>query len=910
MVTGEPGSPVDSKPETPVPSAPESRDNSSTVAHTASGSSDRVGTTHARVPDTLAAQQPNRLFRWLFRRYFSHIEVDPRWGEVVRDAADRGSVVYVMRAVSLLDFLCLDYLTRTFALPLVRFVNNLGSLKVSPSNPRSRFYRWRGKDAGDGDLRDTLSQNDSALMFLRRPPGLFGNRRKGRALAHDPLRLLVRTQRGMSRPLMLVPQTFVWGKLPGNQEESLWSLLLGSSDWPGRVRTFFRFLMNYRNAVLRASAPFNLGEFVHEHRELDDEELANKVGYALLSRMERERGLVLGPVKKSPHRLREEILRSHRLRKHIDSVSRGQDRTAREVEREVNRELKKLCASPEPYVLEVLKRGLDHVWNRIYDGVVVDQEGLERVRDAARKGPLVLLPSHKSHVDYLVLSHVFYTHQLSPPLIAAGDNLSFWPLGSLLKRAGAFFIRRSFKGRKLYSALVDTYIRKVLLEGHHVELFIEGGRSRTGKLLAPKFGILSMIVDACLALPNRNIHFVPISLGYELIVEQQSYVDELTGADKQQENIGGLLKTPEVLRSRYGRLYIQFGEVTPFERMRSEALASAPTRASRTSGVPGENGARFTPAARRNLIQKIGHQAVYEINRVTMVTPAALAAISLMSHRRRGVRRSSLESSMQSLRDTLIRVGARLARPISREDWLTGATIDEALRLLEDGKLVTTHGEERDTIYTIPEERRIALEYYKNNIVHFFVPYALISSALKVDGGEPISEELLRERVKRLSRLFKYEFMYRADTDYDQIFDDALRQMIDSGEIERLVDRIHIGHGRSGARVSIYSNMIRTYFEAYLLAARGLSHVNAGPMSQKEWVRRTLALGQRMYLAGELEHRESLSKHKLENATLALRDYGLAKVSSNGQISLTPAAPGAPVDQALRLEKRILRYLL
>src|SRR5690606_10619482 len=141
---------------------------------------------------------------------------------------------------------------------------------------------------------------------------------------------------------------------------------------------------------------------------------------------------------------------------------------------EINRELRKLCATPDLYTLALLHRLLDRVWHKIYDGIDVDKDGLDRVREAARKGPLILLPSHKSHVDYLVLSDVFYTHQLSPPLIAAGDNLSFWPLGPVLRRGGAFFIRRSFKGKRLYSAAVNTYMRKLLLDGHHIELFIEG----------------------------------------------------------------------------------------------------------------------------------------------------------------------------------------------------------------------------------------------------------------------------------------------------------------------------------------------------------------------------------------------------------------------------------------------------
>jgi glycerol-3-phosphate O-acyltransferase len=478
---------------------------------------------------------------------------------------------------------------------------------------------------------------------------------------------------------------------------------------------------------------------------------------------------------------------------------------------------------------------------------------------------------------------VFYSHQISPPVIAAGDNLSFWPLGPILRRAGAFFIRRSFRGKKLYSAIVDTYVRKLLLDGHHIELFIEGGRSRTGKLLPPKFGILSMLVDACLALPGRKVHYVPISVGYELIVEQQSYMDELAGGEKQKENIGGLLKTPEVLRSRYGRLYIQFGEVLTFDKLLAEALDA--------SGHAAADARELDEVARRNIVQRIGHRAVYEINRVTVVTPVALVSACLMAHRRRGLSRTHLDDMANLLRDVLRRLGARLAPTIDDPGVLNARAIEEAVSLLRDGKLVTQHGEGKDAVFTVPEERRLALEYYKNNILHFFVPSALISAALLVEGKEPVSEHALRERVRKISRLFKYEFMYRADKDFDDIFADALDDMLQAGEAERFVDRVRVADGKVGARLEIYAVMIRTYFEAYLVAARGALDLPAEGIARKDWLKRTLALGQRLYLAGEIEERESIAKPKLENAILVLRDHGLLTISAKG--NLEPEREGA-----------------
>ncbi|HEX5657525.1 MAG TPA: 1-acyl-sn-glycerol-3-phosphate acyltransferase [Polyangiales bacterium] len=819
--------------------------------------------------------------RWASNRLFRHIELDPRWTQAVRAAAERGTVVYVMRSLSVLDFLCLDYLTKAHRLPHIQFVNDLGLWILEPFGRGSRkrsTYELKEEAASFGK---TLAQHGSALLFLRRPPSLGRPSRKGERLDEaDLVREMVVAQRKTQWPILLVPQTFMWGKSAAQHEQKALDFLLGPVEWPGRVRTIMNFALNYRNALMRTGDPFDLKAFLDANPALSDSEAADQVRYALLRRMERERTLVVGPNKKTPQRLREEIARSPRLRKQVDALVNATGRSVDDVHEEVDEELRKLCATPDDSVLRVLHNVLDRVWNKIYDGIDVDQEGLQRVREAARNGPLVLLPSHKSYIDFLVLSDIFWMNQLPPPLIVAGENLSFWPLGWIARHGGAFFIKRSFKGNKLYSAIVDTYIRRILLDGHHVELFIEGGRSRTGKLLPPKFGILSMLVDACLALKDKPISFVPISIGYELLVEQQSYVHELSGGDKQAENISGLLKTPEVLRSRYGRLYIQFGEVLSFDKLLEEARAEAPVARLSELG----------PVARRNLVQRIGHLTTYEINRVTVVTPAALIATAFMVHRRRGMNRATLSELATLLRDVLRQLGARLAPTIDHHGPINHKALELAVGLLRDGKLVAQHGEGEDAVYTVPDDKRTALEYYKNNIIHFFVPRALISAALLVREDErAVSEHALRERVRKISRLFKYEFMYRADKDFDQIFDDALNEMLDAGELERFVDRVRptddLGH-----RVTIYAAMLRSYFEAYMLAGRAVLELPPEGMPRKDWTKRALQLGERLYLSGEIEDREAISKHKLETAFQLLRDLGLVTAGGKGMVEPAPKA--------------------
>ncbi len=878
---------------------------------------------------TPAVYQPSPLWRWIYDKFFQHIQVDETWEPTVRAAAARGLVAYVGRSVSFLDFVSLDYLTKRRDLPQIRFCNDMGMSVVEPFGRGSKRLRLRRPVPDDRALAETIRQGGSPLLFLRRPPALGEG--GGGDVEVDLIRTLVEMQRRIDRPILLVPQTIVWTKRPATADRTWTDLLFGPAEWPGRARVLLQFLFNHRNALLRTGEPFDVGAFLAEHQELTDAQAADAIRYALLRRMERERTLVLGPAAKTSTRIRDELLRSPRLRKHIEQAARDAKKSPASVQREAERDLSRLCAAPDITVIDLFHRFLERfVWNRIYDGLVVDKEGIERVRDAARRGPLVLLPSHKSHVDYLILSDALYTQGLAPPLIAAGENLSFFPLGPILRRSGAFFIRRSFKGRRLYPQLVDAYIRKVLVEGWNVEVFIEGGRSRTGKLLPPKLGILSMIVDASLQLRDREITFVPVSIGYERIIEEGSYVRELSGGEKQPETIGGLLGARRVLRSKYGRLYLQFGELMPFAGLVDEALAlsTKAEESTETDPAPAPDAieSTLTPSQRRGLVQRIAHRVTYEINLATVVTPSALMATTLMVHKRRGISHGQLVRSAQALLASLERKGARIAGPVfDPAGRFRPETLEETVRLFSDAGLLQVVDDGKadprravptdEAIYAVPEERRIALEYHKNTILHFFVPSALIASALLALGGEA-PREALRVRVRALSRLFKLEFMYRADAEFEEIFADALSSMQRDSEIDLVpgattdADLVRRGAGAAGARVTDYAEMLRTYFEAYritLLSLRALQQNDAAQLSRKEWLKQSLALGKRRWLTGQTTLRESLSRTKLENALSAFHDQGLVRVEGD---ALRTGTATARLERYAEMDRMLVEHLM
>lgn len=895
-------------------------------------------------PKGLESYAPNPALAWVYQRFFEHIEVDQAWAGRVREADARGTVVYVLRNLSFVDFLALDYLTKSLRLPQVRFANDLGLWVLEPMG-RGWLSALRPRREADdvGRMRQAIDGGHSAALFLKRPPTLLDPppvaRQRGGVARVLPtrgktegdafLRGVLEAQRARSTPILLVPQVFVWTRSADEQKHNAVDALFGPREWPGKIRTVVQFLANWRHVTLRAGDPVDVQAFIEqETRQANgvappDDVLVRRLTYALLRRLERERRGVLGPTKKPFDRLRDQVIRSPRLQKMIRDMA-GEGETERRVLTwRAMSMLRELEAEVDPNAIRALDALIDQTVARMYSGFEIDEPGLERVRQAAKDGTLVLLPSHKSHVDYIILSRIFHRANMPIPLVAAGDNLAFFPLGPVLRRAGAFFIRRSFKGDRLYGAVVDAYMRRLLKDGWPLEFFLEGGRSRTGKLLPPKLGLLSIVVDAVLGAESptgestsRKVYFCPISIGYERLVEERSYVRELSGGEKQKEDVGGLFRAAESALGRYGRLNVQFGDLLTIDGLLAEL---------------GESKRPLTPPRRRALVARLAYRAMNEINRVTAVTPSALVATALLTHAKRGLPHAELVLACERLARVLGGEGARftpsLATPERAPDGkptLRPAAIREACELLlraghvevhRPGVPVGDHDKDArpgpDAIYVVPDVARLSLDIAKNLVVHFFVSRAMIATPLAASarsGDASIASALLAERVQALSRLFKYELQFRADATFETIFTETLGAMEADGELvmdaEGNVSLPPAGEGR--ARAALHARMVRNFVEGYRVAARGLAALLKGPLAPKDLAKRAMTAGERMFLAGELECREAVNRPIIDNAFLAFVDQGYLG-RSDGKYVLPESY--ATAEAVRTIEARIASYL-
>ncbi|HEX4335312.1 MAG TPA: 1-acyl-sn-glycerol-3-phosphate acyltransferase [Polyangiaceae bacterium] len=853
---------------------------------------------------TVKTYQPNVALRAVYRKFFDSIAVDPSWIRSVRDMAAKGTVVYVLRNLNFVDFLALDHLTKRFGLPQVRFANDLGLWILNPLGDGLIQALTPGASQSPAEeLRSAVEDGGSAALFLKRPPGvldLAAGATGGRGLKEgdELIRTLLEVQRkDTSRPILLVPQVFVWTKRPDTRGTRAFDFLVGPREWPSSLRTMWQLLGNYRHVQLKAGEPLDLRAYLESAGNSSDETNVRRVVYAILRRLERERRSVTGPAEKPPDRVREELLRSPKLQGTMRTLSTTKHEDLREITEKAASMLKKLQAAPDVATIGALAVFLDRVFHKIYAGIDVDREGLERVREATKEGCVVLLPSHKSHIDYLVLSYVFNDENIQLPLIAAGDNLSFFPLGPIFRRAGAFFIRRSFKGDRLYSSVVHTYVRRLIRDGYPLELFVEGARSRTGKLLPPKFGLLGMIVESALTVPQRVAYFVPVSIGYERIVETGAYERELSGGEKVKEDAAGLLRTREVLRHRYGRISLQFGATLTLDDIRDDLRL--------------RHGSDLSPPQRRSLVTRLGNRVMDEINRVTAVTPGSLTAIALLSHGYRGLPHDELVERCSRLLTVLRESGARTTPSTTTpQGELRPEAIREAAQLFTDADLIEAHapaepdGEAQgpgvigpETIYTIPDSKRLELDTSKNMILHFFVERSLVSAALLATPAAPLPKDVVRDRVQRLSRLFKHEFRFRADAPFAEIFEDTLASMQLASELTVDAEgRIDAGPGRLGWSgrewLLTYAAFLRNFLESYRIAARGLGALLKGPLPEKELIKKTLQTGKRMFFTGEVERPEAVSQPTLKNAFASFTDQGILR-SDGGKLELVIATPDA-----------------
>lgn len=863
--------------------------------------------TRDKKPSKGLYQQFSAPLRLLLRWLFDGIHHSGAQADKVRELSADGTVVYITRGHSTWLALCFLHVFARMQLPGIHY---LGGMRLFWHRPLRKLARLMGLCGGRAKapqpppiaglppghhaaaLARTLLAGKTCFVMLPVPR----SRRGLWADWTDYLQVLMAVQQASGRPIYLAPHVLITREQGGSGRGGVIDRIFGDSRRPGWLR-HWAMLLILRHGVMRMGEPINLSAYLEQHAQLPLPQAARTMRRTLHHRLDEEERVVAGPRITVFDKLSRQVLNDAQVRAAIVAEAERTGRSEPLLEVQSEAKLKSIASRYDIRIIKIMEHVLFWIFNRIYDGINVDEAGLNQVIEASRKGPVVFCPSHKSHVDYLVLSYVMWTHGVAPPHVAAGANLSFFPLGWLFRRCGAFFLRRSFRDDPMYAAVLRAYIGHLVHAGTSTEFFLEGGRSRTGKLLQPKFGLLSMFVSAWRTGARDDLVFVPVSIDYERIIEAKTYSRELGGADKRAEDIGGLLRSTGVLRSRYGRMQVQFG--TPLslgEWCAEQKLARSPDAA--------------LDQDYRQAAERLGFHILHDIAMVCTVTPQSVVSIALLSHPSRGMAQNVLIERSESVLGFLEAVGARLSPPLGRLETRLSAVLEAVHKLVDEKVVLLERAGQQDMepIFRAADDGRVVLDYHKNAVMNYFAAAALVCRAIvRHSGHQPLAYAGLKDDTYFLAQLFKLEFIYRADRDYAASFDETLGMLVIYGLVT-LGEKDSIDIDRPEV-IALLAGLLDSFIQAYWVTARTATELRSQSLNDKELVGRALERARRAFLEGAISRPESASRTLVETALAWLIEEKLVDAKPQGRRRLLSLADPDADTPLQTLIDRLTPYL-
>ncbi|MGE0518687.1 MAG: 1-acyl-sn-glycerol-3-phosphate acyltransferase [Candidatus Binatia bacterium] len=815
-------------------------------------------------------------FNWVVericRQLFSAVRIAPSSVEHLRDLAARGPLVYVMRQRSWVDYLLLSFVLKREGLPAPEFVNDLPLFWARPVPDMVRaVWRWlRGTRLFGRELRASadrsycqrlVSAGRPVLLFLRaRAPGV-GARARGRRAAAvrtgpDYVREIVHhLWTAPGEDVSLVPIAVMRGRGMRRKESRLATLVYSVQEMPGELRRLISLLWNLNDTSLSVGLEVEVRAFTREYQREGEERIVRRLTRALQIFLYREERVVWGPLLLAKRQVRQRVMQDGAVRAAIRQLAATGTTARSRLWRQAERDFHEMAANFHGIYFAFLEFAFNRIWPKLFHGF--ESSGLERVIETVKRHPVVLVPCHRSHFDYLILSYLFHVNYLSPPHIAAGINLSFWPLGALFRGAGAYFIRRTFEGDDLYKAVFRAYLKFLIREGYTQEFFIEGGRSRTGKIVTPKLGMLSAIVDAFIEGARRDLFFVPVSIHYGRVVEEEEYQRELGGAQKSPESLSGLLRARRVLRRRHGTVYISFAEPISL----CAALGDARERLRDVEDAEAID-------ERRRFVRKLGFRLLREVNAVAVAGATSVSATVLLSLPQPACRWEDFLTRAEALTRFLRARGVRFTPSLERN---TANGFRENLAFLENGGLVQRVAGADSPVLHVPTEKRLALDFYKNNTIHFFLLAALVLDGL---AGE-LRGAALEAEVRWWLDMLRWEFPLpeRRDlaSEIERVCADLREQSALSGDAGDAPDLKH-------SLVITVRAILDNFREAYFIAAQSARELPASGLSQRVLVERMQARYRAALLLGEVRKPEGNSSVTLTNALSRLGELEMIEV--------------------------------
>jgi glycerol-3-phosphate O-acyltransferase len=693
----------------------------------------------------------------------------------------------------------------------------------------------------------------------------------------------------------IVPVAVYWGRAP--QREKSWLGLIFSESWAfvGPFRRMLSIVFNGRSTLIRFGEPRSIRSYAAAGP--DGARGARRLLKDMRAEFRHMRADTLGPDLSRRRAIIAQVLRTRAVRQAVRQEIRDTKRSRREGLLVARRYALEIAANYSHTFVRISERILDRFLPRVYDGIEVrNAEYLDRLPPACE---IVYVPCHRSHFDYLLLSYVIYQRGYAVPYVAAGVNLNLPVIGRLLRKGGAFYIRRSFRGSGLYPIVFMKYVDVMMNRGHPIEFFIEGGRSRTGRLLRPRTGMLGMTVRSFLRDTRRPVAYVPVNFGYDKLLEGEGYIDELMGRPKKKESVGGLLRAlPEFRRKQHGRVYVSFGEPLLLDGVLDQVHAD---------WRQGPHGEDSRPAWFGDAVDAVAGEIMRRINAAAAVTPVNLLSVALLAAPRQAMLEADLE------RQLLLYIEVLKGFPYSPDVSVAAGDGPSIVKYGEQLGLLERRPHPLGDVLRMDERNAVLATYYRNNVLHLFAMPSLVACAFLNNSA------MRHEDIQRLLwRVYPYvraelNLRWRED-ELPGVVDGVLAELARQGLLARDADGALWRRSPTGTseavRLSVLAQATIQTIERYYLAIALLLRAGRSALTPETLEQRCVAMAQRMSMLYGLAAPEFFDKAMFRDFIDLLRQRGVVRLDGDGRLTYDDALLAVAQDARIVLSEQIRNSIL
>ena len=666
-----------------------------------------------------------------------------------------------------------------------------------------------------------------------------------------------------SRPPCFVPLRVLWMPPRGDRpaRAHLAAIIAGDPRAPGALKQ--RWIMRRDPSRARPIAADGAtiealrSRFVRSHRRrpADASELSTFIGRQAVLALERAEARVRGARYKVPRLVTEELLDRPALQTALDAVAAQTSRTAEETRRYARACLEEMAAEHSTLYLDLMTEVGRYLYTRGFDPAIqVPATDLRRIRELSRQRPLVFLMTHKSHLDGFLMITMLRDMDIPPVHSFGGINMSFPGLGTLGRRSGTVFIRRSFADDPVYKLVLRSYIDYLVEKRFPLLWALEGTRSRTGKLMTPRYGLLNYVVESYVRSAAPDVVLMPVAIVYDQVPEIADYVAEAKGRTKRPESASWFMKYVSGLRNPFGRIHVRFGEGV------SLAEAFGPQR--------------DDAEVSRLAVQKMAFQLAVQANAVTPVMASALVTFVLLA---RGHRALTIGELARDLR-ALIAFVRQFDLPTTADfDEPSREALERVLGQLQRTGVIEVYEDGVSPLYAVPASAAMAAAYCRNTSVHFFVPAAVAELALQslTEEDGPGSVAAFRAEALRVRDLLKFEFFFDDKEAFLASIEGGLARRA-PGWQDRLSDRHGVAALLTALDPLLAPGALRPFVEAYAVLADALQRQDATqPLAVKPFLKQCAALGQQRVRQHRVASEESVSRAYFEPALKLAEHRGL-----------------------------------